>query len=164
MYSDDNPANAPATDSGVNPTPAPPHDAPASQPPASSPAPAPAPSSSGGASSAAPSAARSVPHPDYHAPRPTRPPLREENTIFIGKKPTMGYVLAVVTQFQGGSPLVRIKARGQIISKAVDVAEIVRHKFLTETKLGPVSISTQEVENEDGTKSKVSCIEIVLLK
>lgn len=76
----------------------------------------------------------------------------------------MGYVLAVVTQFQGGAPQVKIKARGQIISKAVDVAEIVRHKFLPETKLGPVSISTQEVENEDGTKSKVSCIEIVLLK
>ena len=92
-----------------------------------------------------------------------RPALREENTIFIGKKPTMGYVLAVATQFQGGAPQCKIKARGQIISKAVDVAEIVRHKFLNELKLGSVSISTEEVENEDGTKSKVSCIEIILL-
>ena len=156
MYSDDNPANAPASnDSGASPPPAPG----ASQPPISSPMP----SSSGGAASPPPSAARSAPYPEHRAPRP-RPALREENTIFIGKKPTMGYVLAVVTQFQGGAPQVRIKARGQIISKAVDVAEIVRHKFLTETKLGPVSISTQEVDNEDGTKSKVSCIEIVLLK
>ncbi|MCL6088798.1 MAG: RNA-binding protein, partial [Candidatus Marsarchaeota archaeon] len=30
--------------------------------------------------------------------------MREENTIFIGKKPTMGYVLAAVTQFQTGAP------------------------------------------------------------
>ncbi len=148
MFSDDNPANSP--DSGVQPAPA------ASQP-------APRQHEGTPPHSAPSSASAAAPHSEHHAPR-TRPALREENTIFIGKKPTMGYVLAVVTQFQGGAPQVRIKARGQIISKAVDVAEIVRHKFLTETKLGPVSISTQEVENEDGTKSKVSCIEIVLLK
>ena len=94
----------------------------------------------------------------------TRPPLREENTIFVGKKPTMGYVLAVVTQFQTGAPWVKLKARGQIISKAVDVAEIIRHKFITDLRVDDIRIDTEEVENEDGTKSKVSCIEIILLK
>ena len=94
----------------------------------------------------------------------TRPPLREENTIFVGKKPTMGYVLAVVTQFQTGAPWVKLKARGQIISKAVDVAEIVRHKFITDLRADSIRIDTEEVENEDGTKSKVSTMEIILKK
>ncbi len=94
----------------------------------------------------------------------TRPPLREENTIFVGKKPTMGYVLAVVTQFQTGAPWVKLKARGQIISKAVDVAEIVRHKFITDLRADSIHIGTEEVENEDGTKSKVSTMEIILKK
>lgn len=94
----------------------------------------------------------------------TRPPLREENTIFVGKKPTMGYVLAVVTQFQTGAPWVKLKARGQIISKAVDVAEIIRHKFITDLRADSIKIDTEEVENEDGTKSKVSTMEIMLKK
>ncbi len=76
----------------------------------------------------------------------------------------MGYVLAAVTQFQTGAPWVKLKARGQIISKAVDVAEIVRHKFLTDMRVDSISIGTEEVENEDGTKSKVSTIEIILKK
>ncbi|HEQ79188.1 MAG TPA: RNA-binding protein, partial [Euryarchaeota archaeon] len=54
--------------------------------------------------------------------------MSEDSVIFIGKKPTMNYVLAVVTQFQqekekGDNPKVIIKARGRTISQAVDVAE-----------------------------------------
>jgi len=48
---------------------------------------------------------------------------RDENTIFVGNKPPMSYVLAVVTQFNtGGSEDVVIKARGRAISRAVDTA------------------------------------------
>lgn len=50
----------------------------------------------------------------------------EENVIFIGSKPVMNYVLAVVTQFNGGADHVSLKARGKAISRAVDTAEIVR--------------------------------------
>jgi DNA-binding protein len=90
--------------------------------------------------------------------------VREENTIFIGRKSTMGYVLAVVTQFQNGAPEVKIKARGKIISMAVDVAEIVRRRFLPDVKVGNITIQTEDVENEDHTRSKVSSIQIVLVK
>ena len=48
----------------------------------------------------------------------------DENTIYVGNKPPMSYVLAVVTQFNGGSDEVIIKARGRAISRAVDTAEI----------------------------------------
>lgn len=86
------------------------------------------------------------------------------NVIYIGKKSVMGYVLAVVTQFNGGAPEVFIKARGKTISRAVDVAEIVRNRFLPEVKLGNIAIKTEEMDSEDGSKTKVSAIEIKLNK
>ncbi len=60
----------------------------------------------------------------------------DDNTIFVGKKPAMNYVLAVVTQFNtSSSDEVVIKARGRAISRAVDTAEIVRNRFVTDAKV-----------------------------
>ena len=103
--------------------------------------------------------------PREFAPRPRqeRSP-RDENTIFIGRKSTMGYVLAVVTQFNSGAKEVKIKARGKLISKAVDVAEITKGRFLPGAKSDAINITTEEVQNEDGSKSKVSSIEIKMQK
>ena len=90
--------------------------------------------------------------------------VRQENIVYIGKKPTMNYVLAVVTQFNNGAKEVRIKARGNAISRAVDVAEIVRKRFMQDVKdpnTKSITIGSEELPNEDGTKSKVSFIQIV---
>ncbi len=91
----------------------------------------------------------------------------EDRTIYIGKKPTMNYVLAVVTQINSGMPNVVIKARGSAISKAVDVIEIARNRFIPGIKdpsTGTIQIKSEEVANEDGTKSKVSSMMIHILK
>ncbi len=87
----------------------------------------------------------------------------DQNVILVGKKSPMNYVLAVVTQFQQGAKEVHIKARGRAISKAVDVAEIVRNRFIPDAKVKSIEISTEEVEGERG-KVKVSAIDIVLEK
>jgi DNA-binding protein len=87
-----------------------------------------------------------------------------ENVIYIGRKPTMNYVLAVVTQFNNGVNEVAIKARGNSISKAVDVKEIVVNRFLPSLKEKSIRTSSEELMNEDGTRSKVSAIHIVLMK
>jgi len=87
-----------------------------------------------------------------------------ENVIYVGKKPAMNYVLAVVTQFNNGAKKVTIKARGNTISRAVDVAEIARNRFVSDVKVSNISISSEELTNEDGTKSKVSAIQIELSK
>ncbi|MCL5423478.1 MAG: DNA-binding protein Alba [Candidatus Marsarchaeota archaeon] len=87
-----------------------------------------------------------------------------ENTVYIGKKPTMNYVLAVVTQFNSGMPEVTIKARGNAISRAVDVKEIVLNRFLPNVKEKAIKTSSEELVNEDGTRSKVSAIQITLIK
>lgn len=90
--------------------------------------------------------------------------MAEENSVFIGKKGTMSYVLAVVTQINQGAKEVNIKARGKTISKAVDVAEIARNKFVKDLKLADINISTEEVTSAEGTPLKVSSIEIKLSK
>lgn len=88
----------------------------------------------------------------------------EDNVIFVGKKGTMAYVLAVVTQMNQGSNEVTIKARGKAISRAVDIAEIVKNKFVTDAKIASIDTSTEEVESNDGKPLKVSAIEIKLAK
>ena len=89
---------------------------------------------------------------------------KPDNTVYIGKKPTMNYVLAVATQFNSGTADVTIKARGKSISKAVDVAEIVRNRFIQEAKVDDIQITTEVLENDDGKSSNVSSIEIFLKK
>src|SRR5271170_2417477 len=86
------------------------------------------------------------------------------NVVLVGKKPPMNYVLAVVTQFNNGVKSVRIRARGNAISRAVDVAEISRNRFVTDVKVNGIVIASEEISNEDGTKSKVSSIEITLAR
>ncbi|MGC8652345.1 MAG: DNA-binding protein Alba [Candidatus Micrarchaeia archaeon] len=89
---------------------------------------------------------------------------KNENIVYIGKKPTMNYVLAVVTQFNSGQHEVTIKARGNAISRAVDVKEIVQNRFMPDVKEKSIRTSSEELTNEDGTRSKVSAIQITLTR
>ncbi len=87
-----------------------------------------------------------------------------EDVIYVGNKPPMSYVLAVVTQFNtSGSDEVIIKARGRAISRAVDTAEIVRNRFVTDATIKDIKIGTESMTNEEeGRTSNVSSIEIIL--
>lgn len=87
-----------------------------------------------------------------------------ENVIFVGQKVPMAYVLGVVTQFSNGQKQVFLKARGRSISKAVDVAEIVRRKFVQDIKVSSIDIGTEERQLETGQKINVSTINISISK
>ena len=88
----------------------------------------------------------------------------EDSYVFVGKKPLMAYVLAAVMQINTESREVIIKARGQAISRAVDVAEILRNKFVRNAKIQDIRITTETLAREDGTPSNVSSIEIILVR
>jgi archaea-specific DNA-binding protein len=90
----------------------------------------------------------------------------EENFIFIGGKPFMNYVTGVVMQFNNGAKKVTIKSRGKFISKAVDVAEVARRKFLTEQEVvvGDIQIGSEEFENKEGKLVNVSILEVALIR
>lgn len=87
-----------------------------------------------------------------------------ENVVFVGSKPPMNYILAVVTLFNGGSPNVVLRARGKAISRAVDVAELVRNKFVEKCTVESVRIGTERVTDEGRRSVNVSSIEIHLAK
>ena len=90
--------------------------------------------------------------------------MTTENLIFIGKKPTMNYVLAAVTQLNSTEHKVCIKARGKAISKAVDVAEIIRNRFEKQAIVKEIKTNTESLPNEEGQNVNVSSIEIYLEK
>lgn len=86
-----------------------------------------------------------------------------DDVIFVGQKPPMAYVLAVVTQFNSnGAKNVVLKARGRSISTAVDTAEIVRNRFMKNAKIKEIKIGTESVTNEEGREKNISSIEISL--
>ncbi|MCI6931471.1 DNA-binding protein Alba [Methanobrevibacter boviskoreani] len=90
--------------------------------------------------------------------------MSEENIIYIGNKPVMNYVLAVVTQVNNGKNEVILKARGRAINRAVDVAEIATNRFVPNASIGEIKTATEEIENTDGRVSNVSSITIPLIK
>jgi DNA-binding protein len=87
--------------------------------------------------------------------------MLKDNTVFVGNKPVMNYVLAVVTQFNNGAQEVAIKARGKAISRAVDTAEIALNRFLDNVSKKEIITSTEVIDTDSG-KTNVSSIEIVL--
>jgi len=88
---------------------------------------------------------------------------KDEHTIFVGNKPPMSYVLAVVTEFKKeNTDKVIIKARGRAISRAVDTAEIARNRFVTDTEIKDIKIDTESITNDEGETHNVSSIEITL--
>ncbi len=89
--------------------------------------------------------------------------MTDNNVVYVGNKPVMNYVLAVVKEFNNGASEVVIKARGKAISRAVDAAEVSRNRFLTEAKINGITIGTEKMVSENG-ESNVSIIEIVIGK
>jgi DNA-binding protein len=88
--------------------------------------------------------------------------MTENSTIFIGSKPVMNYVLALMTQFNKEVTDVTLKARGRSISRAVDTAEIARNKFMPNLKIKSITIGTEIVKDEQGKEINVSSMEITL--
>ncbi|MEM0355164.1 MAG: DNA-binding protein Alba [Desulfurococcaceae archaeon] len=85
------------------------------------------------------------------------------NTVLVGKKPPMNYVIAVLTLIHQGVKEIVIKARGRAISKAVDTAEIVRNRFLPgKVEYTSIRIDSDTITNPQGRESRVSVIEIKL--
>jgi DNA-binding protein len=83
----------------------------------------------------------------------------DDNVIYIGKKPTMSYVLAVMTQLQNNMPEIHVKARGRSISRAVDVVEVVRNRFVQDIRRD-ISIGTETINSKDKGRLNVSTIDI----
>ena len=94
--------------------------------------------------------------------------MAENNKIvFIGRNPAMSYVLAIITSLSASNAKeITLKARGQAITTAVDVAEITRSRFLKDLKVSKIAIGTEQMPPREGENSTraVSTMEITLAK
>jgi len=90
--------------------------------------------------------------------------MAEDNSIFIGGKPFMNYVTAVVMQFTTkNADEVIVKARGKFISRAVDVSEVSSKRFLdNQVGVTGIKIDSEGFQNKEGKDVRVSTIEITL--
>ena len=86
---------------------------------------------------------------------------KDDNAVFVGRRPTMNYVMATMMVLNKGVECV-VKARGRAISHAVDVCEILRNRFLNGTEYKDIQLSTEQLEGENGQTNNVSSIEITL--
>ncbi len=92
---------------------------------------------------------------------------KTSDVIFVGNKPPMSYVLAIITAFSSGvNKEITLKARGQAITTAVDCAEITRNRFIKDLKVTKVTIGTAEMPPREGENRSrmVSTMEITLTK
>lgn len=80
------------------------------------------------------------------------------NVIYVGNKPVMNYCLVVMSVFEKSDSSVILKARGRTISTAVDVAEVIRNKFMKGLNVKKIEIGTDELPYYETTRhiSKIS--------
>ena len=88
---------------------------------------------------------------------------KDDTSVYIGRRPTNNYVLAAMMILNEGKECV-IKARGRAISHAVDVAEVLRNRFVQNVEVKDIKIATERLTGPDGKESNVSSIEITLAK
>jgi len=96
-----------------------------------------------------------------------KPAAKSPDVVFIGNKPPMSYVMAVMTALSSGAITeVTLKARGRAITTAVDVAEITSNRFIKDLAVTSVGIGTEEMPAREGENRSrnVSIIEIKLAK
>ncbi|MBN2150192.1 MAG: DNA-binding protein Alba [Candidatus Lokiarchaeota archaeon] len=90
-------------------------------------------------------------------------PGKDDTSVYIGRRPTNNYVLAAMVMLNEGKECV-IKARGRAISHAVDVAEVLKNRFMHNVEVKGIVIGTERLAGPDGKESNVSSIEITLCK
>jgi DNA-binding protein len=89
--------------------------------------------------------------------------MKDANVVYIGSKPPMAYVMALITAFNiTGTENVVLKARGRAISRAVDVAEIARNRYLNDITAEKIEIGSEQMPTDDGRTRGVSTISISL--
>jgi len=106
---------------------------------------------------------KAEPKQEPRRPERERKARMEDNVVFVGKKPTMSYVLAVITQFSDGQNEVFVKARGRSISTAIDVVEVVKKKFMQDLKC-EIETDTEVITDERNQRINVSTLSAKLFK
>ena len=87
---------------------------------------------------------------------------QDDLSVYIGNSPKINYITASMFIIKKNR-FVSLKARGRAINAAVDVAEILKNKFVPEAEYEDIRLNTEQRPNPDGKTSNVSSIEIDLI-
>jgi len=84
-------------------------------------------------------------------------------TVIVGQsKPLLNYVTACITMFNGGTEHVVLRSRGEAINMAVDVAQLLRTKFISQVQISKILIDGEDVVSKDGRQLSLPVLEIEL--
>ena len=92
------------------------------------------------------------------------PTLSEERkTVIVGQsKPLLNFVTACITMFNGGARQVVLRARGEAINMSVEVAQVLRKRFMSDVRISNITIDGENVTSRDGRQLNLPVIEIEL--
>ncbi len=87
----------------------------------------------------------------------------ERKTVIVGQsKPILNYVTACITMFNGGAQKVVLRARGEAINMSVDVAQMLKKRFMSNVQISNITIDGESVTSKDGRQLNLPVIEIEL--
>jgi len=86
--------------------------------------------------------------------------MSTDERVYVGSKPILAYVTAIVTAFQKADS-VSVMARGRAISSAVDAVEVTKRSFMTDVLVDDILIGTERL-GEGNDIRNVSTISIKL--
>ncbi|RLE79375.1 MAG: RNA-binding protein [Thermoprotei archaeon] len=82
--------------------------------------------------------------------------------VRVGKKPVSRYINLCLVFFHSGYDVVRIRARGSRIPKAIEIAERVRKYFMRNVLIEKVEIGSDMITMHGGIPRRISTIIITL--
>jgi DNA-binding protein len=86
-----------------------------------------------------------------------------KRVVIVGNsKPLLNYVTACITMFNSGAEQVILRARGEAINMAVEVAQVLRKRFVSHVQISNIQIDGESVISKDGRKLNLPVLEIEL--
>lgn len=87
----------------------------------------------------------------------------EKKTVIVGiHKPLLNYVTACITMFNSGAEQVVLRARGEAINMAVEVAQVLKKRFMSDVEICNIQIDGESVIARDGRQLNLPVLEIEL--
>lgn len=87
----------------------------------------------------------------------------ETKTVIVGQsKPLLNYVTACITMFNSGAEHVVLRSRGEAINTAVDVAQLLKKRFVSQVQISNIQIDGEKVVSRDGRQLSLPVLEIEL--
>src|SRR5271154_6034316 len=84
-------------------------------------------------------------------------------TVIVGQsKPLLNYVTACITMFNSGAEHVVLRSRGEAINMAVDVAQLLKTRFVSHMQISKIQIDGENVTSRDGRQLSLPVLEIEL--